>query len=786
MSSATEVLIQKELLNVMAEDLAAKVISSSLREVAEIDLQEEVVSVVAHEVGEAKKGNSAVKFVPDFAIELESVRGATEVLVRDEILNVIAEDLAAEAIANSLRELESASLVEDIASEAEKTIPGVTCELTGNVIELESEDPEVHESVKETLSDVPSEDDKLSSKACECTLEWETVSAVQPEIVVEFENVTAVTEIHSQEEVVSVVTHEVGEAKKKNSAVKLVSDFAIELESVRGATGVLVREELLNVIAKDLTVEVITSSLRELESASLVEDIASEAEKIIPGVTCELTDNVIELESEDPKVHQSAKKTLSDVPSEDAKLSNKVHECTLEWETVSAVQPEIAMEFETITAVTEIHSQEEVVSVVAHEFGEAKKENSAVKLVSDFAIELESVRGATEVQVQQELINVTAEDLAAEAITLSLTELESASLVEDIASEAEKTIPGVTCELTGNVIELESEDPEVHESVKETLSDVPSEDDKLSNETYECTLEWETVSAIQPEIAVEFENVTAATEMCLQQEVVPVVAHEASEAKKENSAVKLVSDFAIDLESVRGATEVQVQEELLKVIAEDLAAEAITSSLRELESLALAEDIASEAETIQAVVCELTDSVIELESEDVVLDEVSQTSVDILVDKLSGTVEGSECVLEWETVGVIEPEVAAEFEGVTEVPDILVQEKIISSVVHESSAAEVKPDLSFERQSVTAAIDLPLEQRNSTRITRESVLTKSESALEFFPECSLLMEYGSDVSVISNEVAAAEVTSCTLWPESSLDLKSVSEVVQSSLEIDTD
>ena len=769
----------------MAEDLAAKVISSSLREVAEIDLQEEGVSVVAHEVDEAKKENSAVKFVPDFAIELESVRGVSEVLVRDEILNVISDDLAAEAITNSLRELESASLAEDIASEAEKIIPGVTCELTDNVIELESEDPKVHESAKKTLSDVPSEDDKLSNKVHECTLEWETVSAVQPEIAMEFENATAVTEINSQEEVVSVVAHEFGEAKKKNSAVKLVSDFAIELENVRGATGVLVREDL-NVIAKDLAVEVITSSLRELESASLAEDIASEAEKIIPGVTCELTDNVIELESEDPKVHESAKKTLSDVPSEDDKLSNKVHECTLEWETVSAVQPEIAMEFENATAVTEINSQEEVVSVVAHEFGEAKKENSAVKLVSDFAIELESVRGATEVQVQEELINVTAEDLVAEAITRSLTELESASLVEDIASEAEKTNPGVTCELTDSVIELESEDPEVHESVKETLSDVPSEDDKLSNKAYECTLEWETVSAIQPEIAVEFENVTVATEMCLQQEVVPVVGHEVSEAKKENSAVKLVSDFAIELESVRGATEVQVQEELLNVIAEDLAAEAITSSLRELESLALAEDIASEAEIIQAVVCELTDSVIELESEDVVLDEVSQTSVDILVDKLSGTVEGSECMLEWETVGVIEPDVAAEFEGVTEVPDILVQEKIISSVVHESSPAEVKPDLSFERQSVTAAIDVPLEQRNSTRITGESVLTKSESAREFFPECSLQMENGSDVSAISNKAAAAEVkTSCTFWPESSLDLKSVSEVVQSSLEIDT-
>ena len=769
MSGATEVLIQKELLNVMAEDLAAKVISSSLREVAEIDLQEDVVSVVAHEVGEAKKENSAVKFVPDFAI-----------------INVIADDLAAEAITNSLRQLESASFVEDIASEAEKKIPGVTCELTDNVIELESEDPEVHESVKETLSDVPGEDDKLSNKVHECTLEWETVSAVQPEIAVEFENVTAVTEIHLKEEVVPVVADKVGEAKKENSAVKLVSDFAIELKSVRGATEVFVREELLNVIAKDLAVEVITSSLRELESASLVEDIASEAEKIIPGVTCELTDNVIELESEDPKVHESAKKTLSDVPSEDDKLNNKVHECKLEWETVSAVQPEIAMEFENVTAVTEIHSQEEVVSVVANEYGEAKKENSAVKLVSDFAIELESVRDATQVQVQEELINVTAEDLAAEAITRSLTELESASLVEDIASEAEKTISGVTRELTDSVIEPESEDSEVHEKVQETLSDVPSEDNKLSNKAYECTLEWETVSAIQPEIAVEFENVTAVTKMCLQQEVVPVVAHEVSEAKKKNSAVKLVPDFAIELESVRGATEVQVQEELLNVIAEDLAAEAITSSLRELESLALAEDTASEAETIQAVVCELTDSVIELESEDVLLDEVSQTSVDILVDKLSGTVEGSECMLEWETVGVIEPEVAAEFEGVTEVPDILVQEKIISSVVHESSTAEVKPDLSFEPQSVTAAIDFPLEQRNSTRITRESVLTKSESAREFFPECSLLMEYGSDVSVISNEVAAAEVkTSCTFWPESSLDLKSVSEVVQSSLEIGT-
>ena len=329
------------------------------------------------------------------------------------------------------------------------------------------------------------------------------------------------------------------------------------------------------------------------------------------------------------------------------------------------------------------------------------------------------------------------------------------------------------------MIELESEDPEVHESVKETLSDVPSEDDKLSNKAHECTLEWETVSAVQPEIAVEFENVTAVTEIHLQEEVVSVVAHKVGEAKRENSAVKLVPDSETELESMRGATEVLLQEEFINVIAEDLTAEAITSSIRELETVTLVEDIASEAETIRPVVCKLTDSVIELESEDPVVDEVSETSVDILVDveKLSGTVESIECMSEWETVGVIEPEVDVEFEGVAEVTDILVQEKIISSVVHELSAAEVKPDFSFKPQSVKAPIDVPLKQGNSTGSTGESILTKSESAREFFPECSLLTENGSDISMITNEAADAEVnSSCTIWPENSLDLKSVSEL----------
>ena len=432
--------------------------------------------------------------------------------------------------------------------------------------------------------------------------------------------------------------------------------------------------------------------------------------------------------------------------------------------------------------VAEMDLQKEGASLVAHEVGEAREKNNAIKLVPDFAIELESVRRETEVLVREELL---AEDLAAEVITSSLRELESASLVEEITSEAEIIIiPGVTCELTDNVIKLESEDPEVHESVKETLSDVLSEDEKLSNKAHECTLEWETVSAVQPEIAVEFENVTAVTESHLQEEVVSIVAHKVGEAKKKNDNFKLVTDFAIELESVPGVTELPTQEELINVIAEDLAADEITSSLRELESVTFVKDIASEADTIQAVFCELTDSVIELESESPVVDEVSETSVDILVDKLSGTLEGSECMSEWETVGAVEQEMVVEFEGVAEVNDILVQDKIVSGVDHELSAAEVKPDLPFEPQSITAANDIPPEEGNSTIIALELVSTKRESA--FLPECSLQMENGSDVSAISNEAAAAEVkTSCTLWRASSLDLKSVSEVFQFPLERET-
>ena len=82
-----------------------------------------------------------------------------------------------------------------------------------------------------------------------------------------FENVTtAVTEIQLQEELASVVPHEVDEAKKKNNNFKLVTDFAIELESVCVATEVPIQEELVNVNSEDLAADVITSSIREPEA----------------------------------------------------------------------------------------------------------------------------------------------------------------------------------------------------------------------------------------------------------------------------------------------------------------------------------------------------------------------------------------------------------------------------------------------------------------------------------------------------------------------------------------
>ena len=68
-----------------------------------------------------------------------------------------------------------------------------------------------------------------------------------------------------------------------SQATKLLTDFAIDLESVRGATELLVQEELLNMIAEDLAVEVITSSFRELENVTCLKTFHLRQRKYFQG-----------------------------------------------------------------------------------------------------------------------------------------------------------------------------------------------------------------------------------------------------------------------------------------------------------------------------------------------------------------------------------------------------------------------------------------------------------------------------------------------------------------------
>ena len=71
----------------------------------------------------------------------------------------------------------------------------------------------------------------------------------------------------------------------------------------------------------------------------------------------------------------------------------------------------------------------------------------------------------------------------------------------------------------------------------------------------------------------------------IKEEAVSVVAHGVGSGEKTNVAVcKQTPHFAIELESVCVATEVPIQEELVNVNSEELAADVITSSIREPEA----------------------------------------------------------------------------------------------------------------------------------------------------------------------------------------------------------
>ena len=355
---------------------------------------------------------------------------------------------------------------------------------------------------------------------------------------------------------------------------------------------------------------------------------------------------------------------------------------------------------------------------------------------------------------------------------------------------------GVINSLVDDVVKLETQGVSVVlKSFNENLNDLSVEDDKLNGTAHECTLEWETVGVFEPQTASEAESVNAVTESSYQEEVVSCVAHEFSAAEEKNSAVcKSFPDFAIELESVGGVTAIPLEEEIVNVTAQDLTADVRTSSVSDLESVTKGEDIDSRAETIQAVLSELID-VIELESDDtVVFESASETLNDIPpeVDKPSSVVH--EFTLEWEDVSALEPERAEKFQSVTEVTEIFEKEEIFSDVEHEFSPAEVKsrtvcglhaPELAFDSQSELSTADIPLELSHFAKITHESVPAKKDSA--FFSDGSNQMDNGKDDSTIyDDEVQAAELKTGNISSnESSLELKSVSEIVEFPLRIKT-
>lgn len=95
------------------------------------------------------------------------------------------------------------------------------------------------------------------------------------------------------------------------------------------------------------------------------------------------------------------------------------------------------------------------------------------------------------------------------------------------------------------------------------------------------------------------------------------------------------------------------------------------------------------------------------------------------------------------------------------------------------------PELAFDSQSELSTADIPLELSHFAKITHESVPAKKDSA--FFSDGSNQMDNGKDDSTIyDDEVQAAELKTGNISSnESSLELKSVSEIVEFPLRIKT-
>ena len=687
----------------------------------------------------------------------------------------------------------------EAASEAE-IIQEVVNELIDNVTAtVEAKAP----IVRETLNALHLEGDKLNGTAHECMLEWDNVRAI--------EYPKAASEAEIIQDVVNELIDNVSATVEAKAPIVRETLNALHLEGDR-----------LNGTTHECMLEL------DNESAINYPEAASEAE-IIQKVVNELIDNVTAtVEAKAPVVRE----TLNALHLEGDKFNATTLDFMLELDNESAINyPEAASEAEIIQDI--VNELVDVTATVEAKAPIVRETSNALHLEGDkfngttleFMLECDNdsamnPEAASEAEIIQEIVNELIDNVTATVEvkapvvreTLNVLHLEgdkfNATTLEfmlewddeganqpENASDAQ-IAQGVINSLVDDVVKLETQGvPVVLKSFNENLNDLSVEDDKLNGTAHECTLEWETVGVFEPPTASEAESVNAVTESSYQEEVVSCVAHEFSAAEEKNSAVcKSFPDFAIELESVGGVTAIPLEEEIVNVTAQDLTADERTSSVSELESITKAEDIASAAETIQAVLSELND-VIELESDNkVVFESASETLNDIPaeVDKPSSVVH--EFTLEWEDVSALEPERAEKFQSVTEVTEIFEKEEIFSDVEHEFSPAEVKsrtvcglhaPELAFDSQSELSTADIPLELSHFAKITHESVPAKKDSA--FFSDGSNQMDNGKDDSTIyDDEVQAAELKTGNISTnESSLELKSVSGIVEFPLRIKT-
>ena len=687
----------------------------------------------------------------------------------------------------------------EAASEAE-IIQEVVNELIDNVTAtVEAKAP----IVRETLNALHLEGDKLNGTAHECMLEWDNVRAI--------DYPKAASEAEIIQDVVNELIDNVSATVEAKAPIVRETLNALHLEGDR-----------LNGTTHECMLEL------DNESAINYPEAASEAE-IIQKVVNELIDNVTAtVEAKAPVVRE----TLNALHLEGDKFNATTLDFMLELDNESAINyPEAASDAEIIQDI--VNELVDVTATVEAKAPIVRETSNALHLEGDkfngttleFMLDCDNnsainPEAASEAEIIQEVVNELIDNVTATVEvkapvvreTLNVLHLEgdkfNATTLEfmlewddeganqpENASDAQ-IAQGVINSLVDDVVKLETQGvPVVLKSFNENLNDLSVEDDKLNGTAHECTLEWETVGVFEPPTASEAESVNAVTESSYQEEVVSCVAHEFSAAEEKNSAVcKSFPDFAIELESVGGVTAIPLEEEIVNVTAQDLTADVRTSSVSELESITKVEDIASAAETIQAVLSELND-VIELESDNkVVFESASETLNDIPaeVDKPSSVVH--EFTLEWEDVSALEPERAEKFQSVTEVTEIFEKEEIFSDFEHEFSPAEVKsrtvcglhaPELAFDSQSELSTADIPLELSHFAKITHESVPAKKDSA--FFSDGSNQMDNGKDDSTIyDDEVQAAELKTGNISTnESSLELKSVSGIVEFPLRIKT-